>query len=180
MQGTQVVGASITNLVIEIGEQAGAVATYDALQPNSTLRRESRIKSIHSSLAIEQNTLTLEQVSDIIDGKRVLGPPQDIREVKNAYEAYERVSLEKSGTADLIRAEDGNLRYEYYIPMNDPETVLLIDAWKDQETIDKHHASPMMQTIASLREKYDLHMTVERYLSDDAGFSAHDSSFIRN
>ena len=56
--------------------------------------------------------------------------------------------MEKSGTADLIRAEDGNLRYEYYIPMNDPETVLLIDAWKDQEAIDKHHASPMMQTIA--------------------------------
>ena len=72
-----------------------------------------------------------------------------------------------------------NLRYEYYIPMNDPETVLLIDAWKDQEAIDKHHASPMMQTIASLREKYDLHMTAERYISDDAGFSAHDSSFIR-
>ena len=72
--------------------------------------------------------------------------------------------MEQSGTADLIRAEDGNLRYEYYIPMNDPETVLLIDAWKDQEAIDKHHASPM---------------TAERYISDDAGFSAHDSSFIR-
>ena len=72
--------------------------------------------------------------------------------------------MEKSGTADLIRAEDGNLRYEYYIPMNDPETVLLIDAWKDQEAIDKHHASPMMQTIASLREKYDLHMTAEIYI----------------
>ena len=80
----------ITNLVIEIGEQVGAVAAYDSLQPNPTLRRENRIKSIHSSLAIEQNTLTLEQVSDIIDGKRVLGPPQDIREVKNAYEAYEQ------------------------------------------------------------------------------------------
>ena len=73
----------ITNLVIEIGEQVGAVVTYDSLKPNPTLRRESRIRSIHSSLAIEQNTLTLEQVSDVIDGKRVLGPPQDIREVKN-------------------------------------------------------------------------------------------------
>ena len=88
--------------------------------------------------------------------------------------------MEQSGTADLIRAEDGNLRYEYYIPISDPETVLLIDAWKDQEAIDRHHASPMMQTIAALREKYDLHMTAERYVSDDAGFSAHDSSFIRN
>lgn len=82
----------ITNLVIEIGEQVGAVEIYDKLQPNPRLRRESRIKSIHASLAIEQNTLTLDQVTDVIDGKTVLGPPQDIREVKNAYDAYERVS----------------------------------------------------------------------------------------
>ena len=95
----------ITNLVIEIGEQAGAVAAYDSLQPNPTLRRENRIKSIHSSLAIEQNTLTLEQVSDIIDGKRVLGPPQDIREVKNAYEAYERISsLDPYSVKNLLLA----------------------------------------------------------------------------
>ena len=82
----------ITNLVIEIGEQVGAVAAFDRLQPNPRLRRENRIKSIYSSLAIEQNTLTLGQVTDVIDGKMVLGPPQDIREVKNAYEAYERLS----------------------------------------------------------------------------------------
>lgn len=95
----------ITNLVIEIGEQVGAVAAHESLQPNPTLRRESRIKSIHSSLAIEQNTLTLEQVSDIIDGKRVLGPPQDIREVKNAYEAYERVtSLDPYSVKNLLLA----------------------------------------------------------------------------
>lgn len=87
--------------------------------------------------------------------------------------------IEQSGTADAIRKEDGNLRYEYYIPMDDPETVLLIDAWKDQDAIDIHHASPMMKTIAALRDKYDLHMTVERYVSDDAGFSEHDTSFIR-
>lgn len=87
--------------------------------------------------------------------------------------------MEATGTADAIRAEEGNLRYEYYIPMNDPETVLLIDAWESQEAIDLHHASPMMKTIASLREKYDLHMTAERFVSDEAGFSAHDSSFIR-
>ena len=95
----------ITNLVIEIGELVGAVAAYDSLQPNPTLRRENRIKSIHSSLAIEQNTLTLEQVSDIIDGKRVLGPPQDIREVKNAYEAYERISsLDPYSVKNLLLA----------------------------------------------------------------------------
>lgn len=74
----------------------------------------------------------------------------------------------ESGTVAAIRAEEGNLRYEYYFPMDDPETVLLIDSWTDQEAIDVHHASPMMATIAALREKYDLHMTAERYVSIDA------------
>ena len=69
-----------------------------------------------------------------------------------------------SGTADKIRAEEGNLRYEYYYSLEDPETVLLIDSWCDQTAIDAHHASPMMETIAKLREKYDLHMTVERFM----------------
>ena len=68
-----------------------------------------------------------------------------------------------SGTVDAIRAEEGNLRYEYYQSMDDPETILLIDSWANQEAIDKHHATPMMDTIAKLREKYDLHMTVDRY-----------------
>ena len=68
-----------------------------------------------------------------------------------------------SGTVEAIRAEEGNLRYEYYQSMDDPETILLIDSWENQEAIDKHHATPMMETIAKLREKYDLHMKVERY-----------------
>ena len=67
------------------------------------------------------------------------------------------------GTVAAIRAEAGNLRYEYYQSLDDPETVLLIDSWENQEAIDVHHASPMMVVIAALREKYDLHMTVERY-----------------
>ena len=84
--------------------------------------------------------------------------------------------MEKSGTAAAIRAEKGNLRYDYFFPANDPETVLLIDSWENQEAIDVHHASPMMETLAELREKYDLHMTVDRYVSDD---SEVDSEFIR-
>ena len=56
--------------------------------------------------------------------------------------------MESSGIVDKIRAEEGNVRYEYFFPMKDPETVLLIDAWEDQEAIDKHHASPMMKTIS--------------------------------
>ncbi len=86
--------------------------------------------------------------------------------------------MESSGTADKIRAEAGNVRYEYFFPMNDPETVLLIDAWKDQEAIDAHHASPMMAVLAQLREKYDLHMKAERYVSDEMPES--DEGFIRS
>lgn len=84
-----------------------------------------------------------------------------------------------SGVVDDIRAEDGNIRYEYFFPMQDEETVLLIDSWKDQHSIDVHHASPMMQKIIELREKYDLHMKVERYVSDDNGVPDIDKSFIR-
>ena len=62
-------------------------------------------------------------------------------------------------------------------PHNDPETVLLIDAWRDQAALDAHHASPMMAQITSLREKYDLHMTVERYVSTEE--NAEDERFIR-
>ena len=71
------------------------------------------------------------------------------------------------GTVAAIRAEAGNLRYEYYQTFDDPETVLLIDSWENKAAIDAHHASPMMATIAALREKYDLHMTVERFVSDE-------------
>jgi len=86
--------------------------------------------------------------------------------------------MEESGTAEKIRSEKGNVRYEYFFPMNDPETVLLIDAWENQEAIDRHHASPMMHTIAELREKYDLHMKAERYISDEVPES--DEGFIRS
>lgn len=87
--------------------------------------------------------------------------------------------MTSSGTVDAIRNEDGNLRYEYYLPFDDPETVLLIDEWTDQTAIDRHHASPMMQKITELRDKYDLHMTMERYISDENGIPYNDEGFIR-
>ena len=97
---------SITNLVIEIAELTGQISLSDSLSQKPKLRRENRIRSIHSSLAIEQNSLTVDQVSDIIDGKRVLGPPQDIREVKNAYEAYELLTrLNPYSIKDLLKAQ---------------------------------------------------------------------------
>lgn len=87
--------------------------------------------------------------------------------------------MTSSGTVDVIRNENGNLRYEYYLSFDDPETVLLIDEWTDQAAIDRHHASPMMQKITELRDKYDLHMTVERYVSDEGGIPDKDDEFIR-
>lgn len=84
-----------------------------------------------------------------------------------------------SGTVEKIKEEKGNLKYDYFFPYDDQETVLLIDSWIDQESIDIHHASEMMNTITELREKYDLHMKVERYISDEEGVPEKDQAFIR-
>ncbi|MBQ8841879.1 MAG: antibiotic biosynthesis monooxygenase [Ruminiclostridium sp.] len=72
-----------------------------------------------------------------------------------------------SGIVDRIRAEEGNERYEYFIPFEDSETILLIDRWKDQQALDIHHKTPMMSEIALLREKYKLRMKVERYVDEN-------------
>lgn len=70
-----------------------------------------------------------------------------------------------SGTVDKIRKEEGNERYEYYFSQSDPETVLLIDRWRDQTSLDLHHASPMMTEILRLRQKYGLSAQAERFES---------------
>ena len=82
-----------------------------------------------------------------------------------------------TGTVAAIRSEKGNLQYAYFYPAEDPETVLLIDSWESQAAIDEHHHTPMMQTIIALRDKYDLHMKVLRFLSDDVPEADH--GFIR-
>lgn len=84
-----------------------------------------------------------------------------------------------SGIVSDICAEAGNIRYEYFYPMNDNETVLLIDSWKDQQSIDVHHNSPMMAKIIELRNKYDLHMKVERYVSDETKIPEKNKAFIK-
>lgn len=83
-----------------------------------------------------------------------------------------------SGTVAAIRKEKGNIRYDYFYPVDDVETVLLIDSWENQEAIDAHHATPMMDTIIKLREKYNLHMKVERYISNDE-VPERDKKFIK-
>ena len=69
-----------------------------------------------------------------------------------------------SGIVDRVRLEEENERYEYFFPMDDSETVMLIDKWKNQEALDLHHKSEMMKEIADLRNKYELKMRVEKYL----------------
>ena len=94
---------------------------------------------------------------------------------KGSARAFAR-EMTESGVAAAIRAEEGNLRYEYFQPLHDPETILLIDSWRDQKAIDAHHASPMMVRLTALREKYDLHMTAERFVTEEMGS---DEQYIR-
>lgn len=69
-----------------------------------------------------------------------------------------------AGVVERVRGEKGNLKYEYFFTMDDPETVLLIDRWESEEALDEHHKSPMMKEIAELRDKYKLHMRVEQFV----------------
>ena len=99
----------ITNAMIdhvaEIAELVGRLTSTNQLSANPTLRRTNRIRTIHGSLAIEQNTLTLEQVTAVLNGKQVLAPPKDIAEVKNAYEIYEQLDeLDPHSVDDLLTA----------------------------------------------------------------------------
>ena len=82
-----------------------------------------------------------------------------------------------SGIIDEIRSKDGNLRYEYFEPLEDEETILLIDSWKNQESLDRHHESDTMKKIMELRNKYDLHMEIEKYILDEN--NNQDEKYIR-
>ena len=84
--------------------------------------------------------------------------------------------MEAEGIAGDIRREPGCVRYEYFQPLDEPGTILLLDTWKDQEALDAHHASPMMKRLAELRVRFDLKMTAEKYVSVDLG---EDSKYIK-
>lgn len=95
----------MTSLVINIGEAVGHLTATVGKLPSPKLRRQNRIRTIQSSLAIENNSLTVGQVTDIVDGKRVLGPPGEIMEVKNAIDAYNLLfELNPFKEKDLLRA----------------------------------------------------------------------------
>lgn len=107
----------ITNLVGDISEQIGRIKVLSHGNLNPHLRKENRIRTIHSSLAIEHNSLSLEQVTAIVDGRHILGNPNEIREVKNAYDAYEMMlSLNPYSVKDLLKAH--RMMMEGLIPEN--------------------------------------------------------------
>lgn len=94
---------SMLNKVVDISKAIGNLEFQ--VERNLTLRKENRIKSIHSSLAIEKNSLSVQQITDIIDGKRVLGHPKEIQEVKNAYDAYEEIlTFNPYAQSDFLKA----------------------------------------------------------------------------
>lgn len=101
----------IVSDVAEIAELVGRLTSTDKLSANPSLRRSNRIKTVYGSLAIEQNTLTLDQVTAVLDGKRVLAPPKDIAEVRNAFEIYERLeTLDPYSIDDLLTAHGVMMR----------------------------------------------------------------------
>ena len=96
---------TIIDAVAEIAELVGRLTMTNQISDNPTLRRSNRIRTIHGSLAIEENTLSLEQVTAVLNGKHVLAPPKDIAEVKNAYEIYDRLDeLDPYSVDDLLTA----------------------------------------------------------------------------
>ena len=102
---------AILSDVVKIGELVGQVGSISDLSTSPKLRRENRIKTIYSSLAIEQNTLSLEQVTAVLSGKRVLAPPKDIAEVKNAYEIYDHLAaMDPYSMEDLLAAHGVMMR----------------------------------------------------------------------
>lgn len=83
-----------------------------------------------------------------------------------------------SGLVEEIRNQKGNLKYEYFLPIEKEGTILLIDQWLNQEALDEHHQSKTMQKILDLRKKYHLQMQVERFVDDEIGIPESDKSFI--
>lgn len=96
---------AILSLVVEIAGEVGRIGALSGAGQVPKLRRDNRIRSVHASLAIENNTLSLDQVTAVLSGKRVLGPAREIREVENAFAAYEAMpSWNPSSSKDLLAA----------------------------------------------------------------------------
>ena len=149
---------------------------------NTGKQKGGQGKSVHGKSDAAEERLYYERQS-LIEYRRI----RKVAITVNIYYTGKNGNARKfaeemvsKGIVNDIRDEEGNERYEYFFSMKDPETVLLIDSWKDQKSIDMHHESPMMAQIVKLREKYDLHMKVERYISDEEGIPLADKKFIKD
>ncbi len=89
MKPPYAITGKILKLIASISEKIGEVNAAHLSKPPTELRKKNRIKTIHSSLEIEGNTLTIEQITAIVENKRVIGPKKDILEVKNAIAVYD-------------------------------------------------------------------------------------------
>lgn len=121
-------------------------------------KRNSRIGKVQSALAKQERSDKDVSASE--------STPLTVNLYYTGVNGSARAFVEEmasSGLVEKIRAEEGNLRYEYFFPMDDPETVLLIDKWADEHALSVHHKSPMMDEIKKLRDKYEITLRVERY-----------------
>lgn len=111
MMPKYVITEKILSYTAEVAELIGSIKVTAELDKNPVLRRKNRIQTIHGSLAIEQNTLSVEQVTAVINGKAVIAPPKDIEEVKNAFEIYELLdTLNPYSADDLLKAHGVMMR----------------------------------------------------------------------
>lgn len=154
----------LISLIAEISEQVGRISVLQEGTINPHLRRENRIRTIHSSLAIEHNSLSIEQVTAILNGKRVLGNPNEIKEVQNAYDAYELIlHLDPSSVDDLLKAH--KLMMNGLVPENGKFRSGSVGVFDGEALV--HMAPPAkfvaehIQTLFSWYQKSELHPLIK-------------------
>ena len=168
----------ITNLVAAISEQIGRIKVLSHDNLNPLLRKENRIRTIHSSLAIEQNSLSLEQVTAIVDGKRVLGNPNEIREVRNAYDTYNMMlSLDPYAVKDLLKAH--RMMMEGLIPENGRFRSGGVGVFAGDAVV--HMAPPARLVPGEIQDLFEWYKTSEMHpLIRSSIFHMSSNSFIRS
>jgi len=153
----------VLDKVYEKIEAAEIWIPYSEIHKRFMGKRNSRINKVRSAVAKAEKK-NADKESDSSASK-----PLTINLYYTGTNGSAKAFAEEmvsSGLVDRIRAEEGNLRYEYFFPMDDPETVLLIDKWADEHALAIHHKSPMMNEIKKLRDKYQVTLRVERYCDE--------------
>lgn len=146
------VSSKIIDLISRISELIGEINSLESSPRNIQLRKENRIKTIHSSLAIENNSLSLEQITAIIEGKRVLGAPNEIQEVLNAVQTYDLLlSLDSTSEKDLLRAH--RLMMNDLVAQNGKYRTGGVGIFDGSEVV--HIAPPAGQVSALMADLFD-------------------------